>query len=185
MADETKIPPAPLVDRSTEAPAPPPPDHVQLPAAEIVRLRARAEMADALERDAAGVLVNGALAEALGSIPFADDVASRHAKELLRGRIVVRPDPSGRLVAIDRDSGRPAAEALRDLANSPEFARYRAAVHGGGAGMRTDPAGIYSDDNAENARRARLVAEMTGHRNGAQAGGLLNLANLTRFGNGQ
>lgn len=123
----------PVVDRSATAPPEIPADHVQLRASEVVALRQRAKLADELERDAASTIASATLAEVCGPISFSDDVAARHARALLSARITVRPDASGKLTAVDRETGRPATEALREAVNGDEFRRYRAATHRGGS----------------------------------------------------
>lgn len=107
-------------------------DRVAVPAAELVMLRERARVADSLETEVSASKIQLALSEALASTPFTDDVAALHAKQILASRVVVRADASGKMVAVDAISGRPAVDAIRDAVNGQEFKRYlRAGTTGG------------------------------------------------------
>lgn len=141
-------------------------DEVKLRADEVVKLRQRAALADQLERDAAGTLTAAAITEATASVAFVDEIAASHARTLLRERIIIKPDEHGRLAAFDRETGRPAAAVLREVASGPEFERYRPMTHSGGAGMRTIPTGGVGRDDDQQARRAAVAARMTGGRMG-------------------
>lgn len=97
-----------------------------------------------LERQVADERRNAVVAQALAGRRFVNDHASRQAIGLLAADVEVSRGTDGRLVDVDRLTKRPAADALKDKLDSPEFAHFFAAdaVAGGAAqsGGRNDAA---------------------------------------------
>ncbi|CAB4130693.1 hypothetical protein UFOVP124_24 [uncultured Caudovirales phage] len=76
------------------------------------------------------------VAEAVAGITFASDEARKDAMLVLRSQVTASIDPTTGSVLVRDLSGRPAIEALREMATSPRFAHYRApSTTGGTAGQ--------------------------------------------------
>ena len=80
--------------------------------------------------------VGRVVAEALTGIQFVSDEARKDAMLILRSQVDAAIDPATGQVVVRDLSGRPAMEALREMATSPRFAHYRApSTQGGTAGQ--------------------------------------------------
>lgn len=150
------------VDRVLAETPPAPIDEVKVRAADLVELRRKAALADTLQRDAASTLTAAAITEATSAVPFVDDVAASHARTLLRERVIVRPGEDGRLVALDRETGRPAAAVLKELVTSAEYSRYIRANHAGGGGGGNTPPDRPGQRDGEAHRRAMAERMLAG-----------------------
>ena len=76
------------------------------------------------------------VAEAVAGVTFASDEARKDAMMVLRSQVNASIDPTTGQVLVRDLSGRPALEALREMATSARFAHYRApATQGGTAGQ--------------------------------------------------
>ncbi len=70
----------------------------------------------------------------VGSTPEQKAAAAGHVRRLLADDFETRRDASGSLVVLQKVSGRPAAEVLREVLDSPEYALYFVPSSRGGSG---------------------------------------------------
>ena len=80
-----------------------------------------------------GALKSGEIANATASITFVSPEAASQARAIMTNRLEIRQDGDG-VKIVDRQTGRPAAEAVRGWLETAEFKHFQSAGSRGGTG---------------------------------------------------
>jgi hypothetical protein len=75
-----------------------------------------------------------ALANATGALTFASTEAAAQARQLMSADLEVR-ELNGQLHVVEKTTGRPASEAIKDWVAMPRYTHFLAAAHKGGAAL--------------------------------------------------
>lgn len=104
------------------------------------QLQAEREARLAIEGQYHGEKKSSVMAAALMGVPFVSEVAAAQVKGLLESQFETRRDASGAILVVDKVTGLPAAEVIKQQLASPAFAHFlKASTQGGSGGGGSQP----------------------------------------------
>ena len=101
------------------------------------KLSAESQRYADLERQVFAEKKNAVIAQAVAGTQFVSPFAAQQVQAIIDGQIEVIRDANGALIAVDKTTRRPAADAIAELLGSEAFLHFQAPKNpGGGAGQQ-------------------------------------------------